>query len=187
MRYTTIIDITDYREIYRNVNARLVYLHLVLSCGYHDYDRDISALSIRQLAADAGVTVAACRHALKMLARYKLVTMDGGAMTVKKWIPGEEYGSRPTTPKTPKNGSTPTQTKTDVVAQQYRDDDRDRQRAETERTIAETGKTPFMLHYEEQLRQAAKGDAAALEYINKPRWRMIYEGHKKQLEEQRKK
>ena len=67
MRYTTVIDISDYRHIYKSANCRLVYLHLVLKAGYHDDDRDIVDVSIRNLAMRVGISVSATRHALRML------------------------------------------------------------------------------------------------------------------------
>ena len=77
MRYTTIIDITELPSIYRNHNARLVYLHLVLKCGYHDTDRDLTDTSIRQLSAAVGLTIAATRHALLQLQAVGLLSREG--------------------------------------------------------------------------------------------------------------
>ena len=56
MRYTTIIDIAQCPEIYRNINARLTYLHMVLTCGYHDNDKGLVRKSVRQLSAETGIT-----------------------------------------------------------------------------------------------------------------------------------
>ena len=85
MRYTTLIDISEL-PIYRNVNCRLVYLHLTLKAGYHDSDRDIVLTSIRRLAADVGITDAACRHAISQLEQAQLLTRTGGVWMVKKWL-----------------------------------------------------------------------------------------------------
>lgn len=86
MRYTTIIDITE-TDIYRNVNCRLVYLHLVCKSGYHDDDRDTLQLSIRRIAADVGITLSAARHAIaQLMAAQLLKRLDDGRWHVLKWI-----------------------------------------------------------------------------------------------------
>lgn len=86
MRYTTIIDVTEL-EIYRNVNCRLVYLHLVCKSGYHDDDRDTLQLSIRRIAADVGITISAARHAIaQLMAAQLLKRLDDGRWHVLKWI-----------------------------------------------------------------------------------------------------
>lgn len=86
MRYTTIIDIREFPQIYRNENAKLVYLHLVLISGYHDEDRDQTNISIRQLSYDTGLTVSAVRHALKILSTVGLLSRSGITWTVKKFV-----------------------------------------------------------------------------------------------------
>lgn len=86
MRYTTIIDISEMPQIYRNHNARLVYLHLSLRSGYHDQDRDQVAISIRNLADQVGISVSACRHALQQLQTAGLLTRINELWHVKKWI-----------------------------------------------------------------------------------------------------
>lgn len=74
MRYTTIIDITEMPEVWRNPNIRLLYLYMVLRSGYHDDDRDILRKSVRNLAADTGLSVSAVRHGLQVLQRHGLLT-----------------------------------------------------------------------------------------------------------------
>ena len=74
MRYTTIIDISEIQPIYRNVNARLVYLHLVLKSGYHDNDRDLVSISLRRIAAEVGLTLSATRHAISQLEKAQLLS-----------------------------------------------------------------------------------------------------------------
>lgn len=86
MRYTTIIDISEYPLIYHNPRARLVYLHLALKAGYHEEDRDICLLSIRCLAADVGLTISATRHALAVLERAALIERFGISWRVKKFV-----------------------------------------------------------------------------------------------------
>lgn len=100
MRYTTIIDISEFPAIYRNRNARILYLHLVLKSGYHDDDRDLVTLSIRNLAAYSGLTISAVRHSLGVLERAQLLTKTPQGYRVKKWVATETP-----TPRTQKNTS----------------------------------------------------------------------------------
>lgn len=86
MRYTTIIDIRELPAIYRNVNARLVYLHMVLASGYHDHDRDQTEISIRRISYETNLTVSAVRHALGCLERAGLISRTGITWTVKKFV-----------------------------------------------------------------------------------------------------
>jgi len=96
MRYTTIIDVTAVQEIYRNINTRLVYLHAALKAGYHDNDRDQLPTSIRQLAAEVGISVSATRHALKALENAGLVKREGDHLRVTKWLAAPLPSPRPT-------------------------------------------------------------------------------------------
>lgn len=100
MRYTTVIDITDFPQIYRNIHARLVYIHMALKAGYHDDDRDICRLSIRNLAADVGITVSATRNALLQLEKSGLISKGSDCWIVKKWVLQESP-----TPRTQKTSS----------------------------------------------------------------------------------
>ena len=94
MRYTTVIDITEISEVYKNPTARLLYLHMSLKAGYHDADRDLVKLSIRRLSADVGVTVSATRHALQQLERAGLLTREGELWRVKKWVEEQQITTR---------------------------------------------------------------------------------------------
>lgn len=94
MRYTTIIDISEQAGVYRNKNARLIYLHLALKSGYHDDDRDDIIISIRALAAAAGCTFSATRHALAQLEAAELIARHGDIIRVKKWVLTKEITSR---------------------------------------------------------------------------------------------
>lgn len=94
MRYTTVIDISEYPAIYRNRNARLLYIHMALKAGYHDNDRDLLNTSIRMLAYQSGLTVSAVRHALQVLEGAGLLTRDGLTWRVKKWVLEEKPTSR---------------------------------------------------------------------------------------------
>lgn len=86
MRYTTIIDISEIPVIYRNHNACRVYIHMALKSGYHDADRDVIHVSVRRLASDCGISVAAARHALGVLQRAELIANEGVTWRVKKWV-----------------------------------------------------------------------------------------------------
>ena len=94
MRYTTVIDISEFTQIYRNLNARLVYIHIALKAGYHDEDRDVCRLSIRSLAADVGITVSATRNALLQLEKAGLISKSSGFWIVKKWVATETPSPR---------------------------------------------------------------------------------------------
>lgn len=52
------------------------------------------AISIRNLARDTGVTVSACRHAIKLLTAAGLVTRTAGTWTVKKWVEEQQITTR---------------------------------------------------------------------------------------------
>ena len=99
MRYTTIIDISQMGEIYRNQNVRLVYLHLALRSGYHDDDRDLTYISLRRLAMEVGLTVSATRHAIRILTKAGLLKRQGRTWTVLKWVMTPEITSRQKTGK----------------------------------------------------------------------------------------
>lgn len=86
MRYTTIIDIREFPQIYRNDHVKLVYLHLVLISGYHDEDRDQTTISIRQICYNTGLSLSAVRHSLKVLISAGLLSRSGITWTVKKFI-----------------------------------------------------------------------------------------------------
>lgn len=85
MRYTTVIDISEYPAIYRSTSARMIYLHLALKSGYHDNDRDLIDISIRRLAYDVGLTVGATRHALELLQREKIIMREDNRWRILKW------------------------------------------------------------------------------------------------------
>lgn len=86
MRYTTLIDISELPDVYRNKNARLLYMHMVLKSGYHDQDRDLLDKSLRSLASEAGLTLSATRHAVAQLEQAGLLKKEQGSWRVKKWI-----------------------------------------------------------------------------------------------------
>lgn len=99
MRYTTVIDISDMPEVYRNQAARLLYIHMALCAGYHDDDRDQLRQSLRAMASRTGLTLSAVRHALGLLQRAGLVSREDTAWRVKKWF----VDSPPTPRRQPKD------------------------------------------------------------------------------------
>lgn len=170
MRYTTLIDISRL-PVYRNTNARLLYLHLVLICGYTDADRDLADVSIRQLSREVGITLSAARHALQQLEAAGLVTRQGPMLLVKKWLCQPSITARPKTEKAKKAAEIKQE-------EQQRHDQLDAQRRAMEaqrEDLRKRGKTPFMIYYEEQLQKAEAGDMEAAAVVE--RHRRNYEMH----------
>lgn len=99
MRYTTIIDISECREVWRCESAVKLYLYLVLKCGYHEHDRDKLRKSVRALAADVGLSDSACRHAINVLTRWQLLKHKDGWFWVRKYVAPAEIAKRPKGPK----------------------------------------------------------------------------------------
>lgn len=52
------------------------------------------SISIRNLARDTGVTVSACRHAIKLLTAAGLLTRTAGTWIVKKWVEEQQITTR---------------------------------------------------------------------------------------------
>lgn len=147
--------------IYKNVNARLVYLHLVLVSGYHNDDRDLCALSIRNLAYAVGISVSATRHALHQLEQYKLISRQANMWLVKKFLLEEKISPRAKTKK-----------QEEVRAEIARNEQQTAQEREERRQrekLLESGKTQFMLYYEQKLKEAASGDPDAQRIVDKRR------------------
>ena len=172
MRYTTIIDITEIPEVYRNHNARLIYLHLTLKSGYRDNDRDMIKISIRVLAMRTGLSVSATRHALTILTRHHLLSRAGETWLVKKWIIEETITPRAKTKK---------QQKAQDAAQAQRDkqaelDKRLEQEQRERLELQQSGKTSFMVYYEGLQVKAKNGDREAQEKVEK--YRKYYENQK---------
>lgn len=94
MRYTTCIDVTEIPDIWRNPNVTRLYFYMAMRCGYHDDDRDQLRISIRNLAYAAGLTLSACRHALKVLQKFGLVSPMEDHYQVKKFILEQKPTSR---------------------------------------------------------------------------------------------
>lgn len=70
MRYCTILDISSCSS-YKNINARLLYLHIACNLETTSYDYNIS---LRRLAAAAGMSLSAVRAALASLEKDGLIT-----------------------------------------------------------------------------------------------------------------
>ena len=175
MRYTTIIDITEYKALYRNANARLVYLHLVLTSGYHDHDRDMSDLSIRNTAREVGLTISATRHALEALQKYNLLARSGPTWMVKKWVVQAPITARAKTQQAETNAQR-------AVEEELERKRLERKRATEERKrheLLKQGKTPYMVYYEELLVKASNGDVEAQRLVQQNR--AVYEGHKEMV------
>lgn len=86
MRYTTIIDIREFPTVWRSDSCRNLYLYMCLAAGFEDYNRDEVRESIRQLSSHSGLTVGATRHALKQLAKARLVIKRDKVWKVAKWL-----------------------------------------------------------------------------------------------------
>lgn len=180
MRYTTIIDITDIPQVYNNINATRVYLHLCLTCGFTADDMDTLRISYRQLAAQLNITLSAVRYSLNLLTRYHLITIEGNIITVRKYLPKAEYKDRPKT------------------QQEFKDQEyRKKVKAEFEKSIEEAKNfeqeqeienqrrkqqvEAFCQHYRSMQERADKGDLEAQQYINKPTVKLRYETWTKSL------
>ena len=94
MRYTTVIDVTEIADVWQNPNITRLYFFMALKCGYHDDDRDILRISLRNLASQASLTLSATRHALKVLETAKLVAHEKEAWRVTKFVLDKKPTSR---------------------------------------------------------------------------------------------
>lgn len=175
MRYTTIIDIRDLPAVYRNQNARLLYLHLCLIAGYHDDDRDLSRISLRNLAADCGLTLSATRHAIRQLETSGLIRRADGMTRVRKWLSERPITERPKTAAAQRKAAAK---ETEERLKAEAEIARERERKQREE-LRQEGKTPFMVYYEEQLLKAAAGDAEAQAVVE--RRKQQYEAAKKEF------
>lgn len=163
MRYTTIIDIREFPQIYRNKKAKLVYLHLVLISGYHDEDRDQTNISIRQLSYDTGLTVSAVRHALKILSTIGLLSRSGITWTVKKFVLEKTISPRI------KSERKRLQAENLERERIIREENEAREKEQKRRVIEakKAGKNPLFEMVKELMRQAAMGDQEATENLKR--------------------
>lgn len=158
MRYTTIVDISEYASLYRNHNARLVYLHLCLKSGYHDNDRDLLDISVRRLADAVGLSVSATRHSLRVLSEAQLLKREGPLWHVRKFVLEQDISPRVKTEREAKKKSQERQ-REEAEREQDRRLQADRERRES---LQAAGKSDFILYYEQQAEKARKGDADAI-------------------------
>lgn len=181
MRYTTIIDISEYPTLYNNQSIRLVYLHLVLRSGYHDHDRDLAQLSIRRLAREVGLSVGAVRHALTQLLKYQMLVRQGPMLQVRKFIVEQPISKRSRSKREEKQ----------ELARKERIEQQERQAAkrkvadEQRAAFLAQGKTSFMVYYEEQLELAKKGDVEAAHFVETQK--STYAAHARQVEQDKQK
>ena len=80
------VIIQDARELpcYKNVNARLAYLHAAMGCDIGTY---VYTTSLRRMASDVGITLDALRHALKVLQRDGLIDILTTPQTTPQTAP----------------------------------------------------------------------------------------------------
>lgn len=94
MRYTTIIDVTE-TPIWSNINALRLYYWACMKCGYHDNDRDILRVSLRDMSHRLNMSLSAVRHSLKVLqAASLIIPVQESTYRVVKWIDNQEISKR---------------------------------------------------------------------------------------------
>lgn len=162
MRYTTVIDISKL-ALYRNPNVRLVYFHLCLRVGYHDDDRDMVALSYRQLAAEVGITLSACRHALKILTDHKMVYQRDGIIWVRKWLQEPQITPRKESAKQAAKQAQEQEANRIRKAAQEAEDAHRKMMAD----LKSSGKTSLQVYLERLEARAAEGDQEAIEILRR--------------------
>lgn len=165
MRYTTIIDLSEFPALYRNKNVRLVYLHLVLRSGYHDNDRDLIDVSIRNLAWGVGLSVSATRHALHILEQAQMIKRAGPLWHVRKFIIEQEITPRA---KTQKEARKKAAAAAEQQASQELNTRLDEER-ERRQNLQQSNTSDFIIYYEEIVRRARAGDVDAQETARRRR------------------
>lgn len=178
MRYTPIIDISENKTLYQNINVRLVYLHLVLKSGYHDYNRDMISISLRQLSNEVGITLGAVRHALEILTKAKMIYKKDNVYHVRKWIVEQKITSRATS----KRQEQAIQNQKDREKENKEREIEYQERQKRVEELRRQGKTEYMVYYESMMKKAEKGDLDALKIVE--RNKSIYEEHKARIEEE---
>lgn len=172
MRYTTIIDVTEFAQVWQNPNVCRVYLFLCLKCGYHDQDRDFIKISTRVLAEKCGVTHAACRHALKVLLQAQLIAKAGDWWRIRKYVVESEITSRKQVEKINK------QSAVDKAIEKARQAQQDALEKDLE--ARKQSRLGFLKYFEDLQRKAAQGDQEAAKIVEQRR--PIYESYKKDFE-----
>lgn len=179
MRYTTVIDISEITAVYRNTNARILYLHMVLKSGYHDDDRDILDMSIRRLSYSSGLSVSATRHALQVLEKNNLIRKQGSVYVVRKFLEVQDITPRVKTARQQKAIEAAAERRHEQE-RRAREDAIERQRREN---LKASGKTDFMIYYEGLIERAEAGDTRAQELVR--RHRQTYEEQKQKVANER--
>lgn len=161
MRYTTIIDLSEYPLLYRSEAVRLVYLHLVLRSGYHDHDRDLCQISLRRLEIETGLTLSAVRCAISRLINAQLIERQGQLWKVKKFVVEQPITPRAKTEKKLKQQQVDAETER-IQAEHRRELDLMAERRKRER---QQGKTSYMIYYEQMQEKAKQGDPQAIDFV----------------------
>ena len=169
MRYTTIIDIREFPQIYRNDNAKLVYLHLVLISGYHNEDRDQTTISIRQISYDTGLTVSAVRHSLKVLVSAGLLSRNGITWNVTKFVLEKPISPRIRSEK--KRSAAENLERERIIKEEQSQREKEEKRKYQEEIKA--GKNPLKEMVKDLMKRAQNGDEEAAE--NLMRYKSIVE------------
>lgn len=149
MRYTTVIDISEIPEIYRNKNVCRLYFHLCLKAGYHDDDRDVVKLSIRGMSYETGLSLSAIRNAISQLLKYGLLEKTADSLKVRKFVVEMPISKRARTRKEIDPGK--------AVQKALQEETQDRMRAGE--------KTSWMKLYEYKMKAAKSGDKAAQKFV----------------------
>lgn len=149
MRYTTVIDISEIPEIYRNKNVSRLYFHLCLKAGYHDDDRDVIRLSVRGMTYGTGLSLSATRNAISQLMKHGLLEKTKDGMKVKKFLVEMPVSKRARTRKEIDPGK--------AVQKALEEESHSRLKAGE--------KTSWMQLYEYKMRQAKAGDKAAQQFV----------------------
>lgn len=153
MRYTTIIDIRDFPEVYSNKNAVLLYLHLCLRAGYHAEDRDLVRIPVRRLSAELGITYSAVRHSLAVLVKHGLLQiMPNSVLKVCKFVVPTEIPQRSSAKKTIE------QERFEEQMRIHREENRKREEERKKRDDAQLGPLSLLTYLEQK---AAGGDEKA--------------------------
>lgn len=169
MRYTTIIDIREFPQIYRNDNAKLVYLHMVLISGYHNEDRDQTTISIRQISYDTGLTVSAVRHSLKVLISAGLLSRNGIIWNVTKFVLEKPISPRIRSEK--KRSAAENLERERIIKEEQNQREKEEKRKYQEEIKA--GKNPLKEMVKDLMKRAQNGDQEAAE--NLKRYKAIVE------------
>lgn len=149
MRYTTVIDISEIPEIYRNKNVCRLYFHLCLKAGYHDDDRDTIRLSVRGMSYETGLSLSAIRNAIGQLLKHGLLEKTQAGMKVKKFLVEMPVSKRARTRKEIDPGK--------AVQKALEEESSSR--------IKAGEKTSWMQLYEYKTKAAKAGDKAAQQFV----------------------